>query len=59
MVCSMTTASDPAVQAVTALADERDKALDLLDGFCERFYWVKDHPDFHAEVREFLTAHAR
>jgi hypothetical protein len=55
----MTTASDPAVQAVTALADERDKALDLLDGFCERFYWVKDHPDFHAEVREFLTAHAR
>ena len=49
----------PAVQAVTDLADDRDKALDLLEGFCERFYWIKDHPDYQAEVREFLVQRGR
>lgn len=48
-----------AVQAVGALADDHAKALDLLEQFCERFYWIKDHPDYQAEVREFLTVRGR
>jgi len=52
------TGSD-AVQAVSALADDHAKALDLLEQFCERFYWIKDHPDYQAEVREFLTVRGR
>lgn len=48
-----------AVQAVNALADDHEKALDLLEQFCERFYWIKDHPDYQAEVREFLTVRGR
>lgn len=55
----MATTTDPAVQAVTELAEERDKALDLLEEFCERFYWVKDHPDYHADVRAFLVQRGR
>ncbi len=48
-----------AVHAVKALAEDHEKALDLLDQFCERFYWIKDHPDYQAEVREFLTVRGR
>ncbi|MFI4992106.1 MAG: hypothetical protein ACHQCH_00625 [Solirubrobacterales bacterium] len=48
-----------AVHAVNALADDHEKALDLLEQFCERFYWVKDHPDYQSEVREFLTVRGR
>jgi hypothetical protein len=54
--------ADPAsraVSAVKALADDYDGALDLLEDFCERFYWIKDHLDYQAEVREFLTARGR
>jgi hypothetical protein len=54
--------ADPAsraVSAVKALADDYGEALDLLEDFCERFYWIKDHPDYQAEVREFLTARGR
>lgn len=49
----------PAVQAVQALAADYEKALDLLEDFCGRFYWIKDHPDYQAEVREFLIARDR
>ena len=48
-----------ALHAVGALADDHTKALDLLEQFCERFYWIKDHPDYQAEVREFLTVRGR
>ncbi len=41
------------------VADDYGEALDLLEDFCERFYWIKDHPDYQAEVREFLTARGR
>jgi hypothetical protein len=49
----------PAVKAVSDLAEDREAALDLLEGFCERFYWIKDHPDFQQEVRDFLSARGR
>lgn len=48
-----------AANAVKALANDHEKALDLLEQFCERFYWIKDHPDYQAEAREFLTARGR
>lgn len=54
--------ADPAsraVRAVNALADDYGEALDLLEDFCERFYWIKDHLDYQAAVREFLTARGR
>jgi hypothetical protein len=47
--------SHPAVNAVIALAEENSTALDLLEEFCSRFYWIKDHPDYQEHVREFLT----
>jgi hypothetical protein len=56
---SMTQQMHPAVKAVAELADERERALDLLDDFCERFYWIKDHPDYQDNVRKFLTANGR
>jgi hypothetical protein len=49
----MADAVDPAVQPVADLADDREKALDLPKSFCERFYWINDHPDYQVEVREF------
>jgi hypothetical protein len=48
-----------AVSAVEALAEDYERALDLLEGFCERFYWIKDHLDYQAEVREFLAQRSR
>lgn len=36
-----------------------DRALDLLEDFCERFYWIKDHPDYQDEVRKFLESKGR
>ena len=48
-----------AVHAVNALADDHEKSLDPLEQFCERFYWIKDHPDYQSEVREFLTLRGR
>jgi hypothetical protein len=48
-----------AVNAVRALADDYEEALNFLEDFCERFYWIKDHPDYQAEVREFLTLRGR
>jgi hypothetical protein len=48
-----------AVHSVRELADDYESALDLLEDFCERFYWIKDHPDYQAEVRAFLTARGR
>jgi hypothetical protein len=48
-----------AAQAVDELTADRTKALDLLEGFCERFYWIKDHPDYQTHVREFLIARGR
>jgi hypothetical protein len=48
-----------AEHAVADVVADRTKALDLLEAFCERFYWIKDHPDYQAEVREFLTARGR
>jgi hypothetical protein len=53
------TIASTAAQAVEELAADRVKALDLLEDFCERFYWIKDHPDYQAEVREFLAARGR
>jgi hypothetical protein len=52
-------ATHPAVNVVKDLADDHKKALDLLEDFCERFYWIKDHPDYQKSVREFLTARGR
>jgi hypothetical protein len=49
----------PAVKAVQDLADDNDKALDLLEDFCERFYWIKDHPDYQEGVRKFLRERGR
>jgi hypothetical protein len=49
----------PAIAAVQDLADDREAALDLLEDFCARFYWIKDHPDFQQDVRQFLTARGR
>jgi hypothetical protein len=51
--------ANTATHAVDQLIADRAKALDLLEGFCERFYWIKDHPDYQAEVREFLTVRGR
>jgi hypothetical protein len=53
------TVATTAANAVDQLIADRVKALDLLEGFCERFYWIKDHPDYQAEVREFLAARGR
>ena len=49
----------PAVKAVEDLVDDLDAALDLLEDFCERFYWIKDHPDYQEAVRKFLAARGR
>ena len=49
----------PAVKAVEDLARDRDAALDLLEDFCERFYWIKDHPDYQKVVRKFLADRGR
>jgi hypothetical protein len=51
--------SHPTVQAVQDLVDDREAALDLLDQFCERFYWIKDHPDYQDDVRKFLSDRGR
>jgi hypothetical protein len=48
-----------ALKAVQELADDRERALDLLEDFCERFYWIKDHPDYQDDVRKFLTERGR
>ena len=48
------TATHPVVKAVEDLANERQRAIELLEQFCERFYWIKDHPDYQEEVRAFL-----
>jgi hypothetical protein len=53
------TTTNPAVKAVQDLADDHERALDLLDDFCERFYWIKDHPDYQEEVRTYLTNKGR
>ena len=44
----------PAVQAVEDLAKRLDDAEALLADFQDRFYWIKDHPDFFEEVERFL-----
>jgi hypothetical protein len=49
-----TIAKHPAVQAVEDLAQRLQRAEDLLRDFQERFYWLKDHPDYFDEVEEFL-----
>jgi hypothetical protein len=54
-----TKTTHPAVKAVQDLADEHEQALDLLDDFCERFYWIKDHPDFQEKVRTYLSSKGR
>lgn len=41
------------------LADDHEKALDLLEDLCERFYWIKDHPDYQDEVRTYLAGKGR
>lgn len=49
-------ANDPAtsaVDAVQALAKDHEKALDLLEQLCERFYWIKDHPDYQPRSGSF------
>ena len=51
----MTDSAHPAVAAVAQLAESYDTALDLLGDFSERFYWIKDHPDYQTLVRKFLT----
>jgi len=56
---STTPTTHPALTAVQGLAADYDEALDLLEDFCERFYWIKDHPDFQERVRNFLTARGR
>jgi hypothetical protein len=55
----MTTKRHPTVKAVEDLVDDREAALDLLEDFCERFYWIKDHPDYQEKVRQFLIARGR
>lgn len=54
-----TTTTHPAVKAVEELVDERERAIDLLEAFCEHFYWIKDHPDYQDEVRQFLRDRGR
>jgi hypothetical protein len=54
-----TTTTHPAVRAVQDLADDHDKALDLLEDFCERFYWIDDHRDYQEEVRKYLSSRGR
>jgi hypothetical protein len=44
---------------VLDLADDHEKALDLLEDLCERFYWIKDHPDYQDEVRTYLAGKGR
>jgi hypothetical protein len=56
---AMATAAHPAVKAVEELADDYDEALNLLDDFCDRFFWIKDHPDYQQTVRDFLSARGR
>jgi hypothetical protein len=41
--------------AVTEVSDRLDRAEDLLQGFLDRFYWIKDHPDYFDEVKAFLA----
>jgi hypothetical protein len=53
------TIQHPAVKAVEELAGDYEKALDLLDQFCERFYWIKDHVDYQVDVRAFLATRGR
>jgi hypothetical protein len=53
------TVANAATHAVDDLIADRTEGLDLLESFCERFYWIKDHLDYQAEVREFLTARGR
>ena len=53
------TSSHPAVKAVRELAVDYEKTLDLLEDFCERFYWIKDHPDYQDSVRRFLRERGR
>lgn len=55
----MVTTMHPAVPAVQQLADDHEEALDLLDDFYERFYWIKDHPDYQEKVRAYLSAKGR
>jgi hypothetical protein len=52
-------ATHPAVSAVQDLATDHERALDLLEQFCERFYWIKDHPDYQEEVRSYLVTKGR
>ena len=40
--------------AVNQLAADHERAIELLEEFTERFYWVDDHHDYQAEVRDFL-----
>jgi predicted metal-dependent enzyme (double-stranded beta helix superfamily) len=49
-----TTTKHPAVQAVEDLAQRLGEAEALLRDFQDRFYWIKDHPDFFDEVERFL-----
>jgi hypothetical protein len=51
--------ANTAAHAVDQLIADRAEALDLLESFCERFYWIKDHLDYQADVREFLTIRGR
>jgi predicted DNA-binding protein YlxM (UPF0122 family) len=52
-------ATHPAIKAVEELAASYEEALDLLESFCERFNWIKDHADYQKEVRAFLLARGR
>ena len=51
-------AAPPATVAASddslTVAAELHQAKNLLRDFLERFYWLKDHPDYFAEVRSFL-----
>jgi hypothetical protein len=47
-------AAAPAVTAVEELASRLGEAEILLGEFLDRFYWIKDHPDYFEQVTDFL-----
>lgn len=44
-----------AADAVRDVNARLDQAEQLLEGFLERFHWIKDHPDFFEDVKQFLA----
>lgn len=49
--------TSPMVHELVRAAKQLDDALELLNEFCDKFYWIKDHADFQAEVRRYLQTH--